>query len=150
VSPLRPQRLFLPSPPGSLLKRTGAAESPRQPRQLDGDADKNYLTLVRQCPCLHCGMTPSEPAHLRLSSAAYGKASGLGKKPEDKWILPVCAEHHRLARDAQHNRNEAEFWDSLGINPLRAASLLWDARGDIVRMTSVVHVIISERSLKPG
>jgi hypothetical protein len=91
-------------------------------------------------------MTPSEPAHLRLSSAAYGKASGLGKKPEDKWVLPLCSADHRLAKHAQHNRNEAEFWASLGINPLLAASRLWDARGDIVRMISVVHVIISERS----
>lgn len=142
----RPQRLFLPSPPGSLLKHhAGTAELPQQPRKSDGVADLFYLGLVRQLPCLHCGMTPSEPAHLRLSSAAYGKASGLGKKPPDRWVNPLCAEHHRLARDAQHNRNEREFWDSLGINPLASASLLWDARGDLVRMTSVVHVVIAGR-----
>jgi hypothetical protein len=139
----RPQRPFPPSPVGSLLKR--ASVSPPQPREKPiGDAD--YLSLVRDLPCLHCGMEPSEAAHLRLSSAAYGKTSGLGRKPESRWVLPLCAEHHRLGRAAQHNQGEAEFWASLGINPLMAATMLWEARGDLVRMTSVVHVIISQRS----
>lgn len=144
----RPQRIFIPSPPGTLLKRAGAADVPQRLRNEKAPEDADYLRHVRSLPCLYCGMEPSEPAHLRLSSAAYGKASGLGKKPDMKWVLPVCSEHHRLARDAQHNRNEAEFWESLGINPLLAATRLWDARGDIVRMNSVVHVIISERSRK--
>lgn len=142
----RPQRLFFPSPPGSLLKRTGAAASPQQPRNPSGDAD--YLGLVRQLPCLCCGMEPSEAAHVRFASAAFGKASGLGKKPEDKWTLPLRSGDHRLAKTAQHNRNEREFWESLGIDALLAATRLWDARGDIVRMNSVVHLIISERSLR--
>lgn len=155
----RPQRMFLPSPPGSLLKRTGlaghspatagAAASPQQPRKQSGDADpKNYLSLVRSLPCLSCGMEPSEAAHVRFASAAFGKASGLQKKPEDKWALPVCAQDHRLVKTAQHNRNEREFWESLGIDALVAATRLWDARGDLVRMNSVVHVIISERSIR--
>lgn len=142
----RPQRLFLPSPPGSLLKRTGPAALPQQPRKPNGDAD--YLGLIRQLPCLSCGMEPSEAAHVRFASAAFGKASGLQKKPEDKWALPVCAQDHRLVKTAQHNRNEREFWESLGIDALVAATRLWDARGDMVRMLSVVHLIISERSIR--
>lgn len=143
-----PQRIFSPSPPGTLLKRAGVADQPQRLRNEKAPEDAGYLGLIRSLPCLHCGMEPSEPAHLRLSSAAYGKASGLGKKPEAKWVLPLCSHDHRLAKTAQHNRSEQEFWDSLGINPLLAATKLWDARGDIVRMISVVHVIIASRSKK--
>lgn len=142
-----PQRLFPPSPPGSLFKRTGAAALPHQPGQPAGDADV-YFALVRQLPCLHCGMEPCEVAHLRLSSAAYGKASGLGKKPDPKWVLPLCAEHHRLGRNAQHNQGEAQFWADLGINPLIAAEQLYAQRGDLVAMRAVIFVTIAERGIK--
>jgi len=45
-------------------------------------------------------MEPTEAAHLRMASAAYGKSSGLNRKPEDRWVLPLCADDHRLARHA--------------------------------------------------
>lgn len=138
-----PQRIFLPSPPGSLLKRTGAAALPQKPRQPDGDAD--YLGLIRHLPCLHCGMEPSEAAHVRMASAAFGKASGLGKKPENRFCVPLCAEHHRLGRDAQHNRGEREFWESLGINPLICAAELYAQRHDPVAMRAVIFVTIARR-----
>lgn len=141
----RPQRIVHNLKPGSLLKRTGAADLPQQPRSTDGDAD-SYFALVRQLPCLSCGMEPSECAHIRLASAAFGKASGLQKKPEPKWVTPLCASCHRLARDAQHRRNEQEFWASLGINPLLCAEQLYAARGDLARMTSIVHVTIANRN----
>jgi hypothetical protein len=86
-----------------------------------------------------------EAAHLRLSSAAYGKASGLGKKPADKWALPLCPEHHRLAKSAQHNQGEAQFWDSLGINPLSTATNLFAQTGDLVAMRAVIFVTIAQR-----
>jgi hypothetical protein len=142
----RPQRLFLPSPPGSLLKHhAGTAELPQQPRKSDGDVDREYLALVRLCPCLKCGMEPSEAAHVRFASAAFGKASGMQKRPPDKFAVPLCAGCHRLAKDAQHQGSERAFWEQIDINPLAVASLLWDARGDLVRMVSVVHVVIAGR-----
>jgi hypothetical protein len=142
---IKPQRIVHDLKPGSLLKGTGAADQPQQPRQPSGDAD--YKALIRRLPCLSCGLEPSEAAHVRLASAAFGKASGLGKKPADKFCVPLCADDHRLALDAQHNRGELEFWNSLGIDPLAAAARLYAARGDFVRMNSVVHLIISERRL---
>jgi hypothetical protein len=142
----RPKRIFPLAPPGSLLKR---ATVPTTTARSSDDGDADYLRLVRALPCLYCGMEPSESAHVRFSSAAFGKASGLGKKPENRFCVPLCAEHHRLAKDAQHNRGEREFWESLGINPLIAASSLWEARGDLVRMVSVAHVIIAGRDKRP-
>jgi hypothetical protein len=94
-------------------------------------------------------MEPSEAAHVRFASAAFGKASGLQKKPEDCWALPLCASCHRLAKGAQHNRNEEEFWHSLGIHPLLTAIRLYEQRGDSVAMRAVAMVAIAERS-KPS
>ena len=139
----RPQRPFPPSPVGSLLKR--ASVSPPQPREKPiGDAD--YLSLVRECPCLSCGLDPcGEAAHVRFSSAAFGKASGLGKKPDDKWALPCCGWDHRVLKTAQHNRNEEEFWASLGINALATCVALYAQRGDMVAMRAVIFVTIAQR-----
>lgn len=142
-----PQRLFPPSPAGSLFKRVAPAPAPRKDAS---DKDAAYLALVRQCPCLHCGMEPSEAAHVRMSSAAFGKASGLGKKPADSWALPLCAEHHRLARDCQHSGSEHVFWDSIGVGPLVVCELLYAQRGDLVAMRAVIFVTIAGRGLRPN
>lgn len=143
----RPQRILLPSAPGSLLKRF-AVPAPR-PRAIEGERDAGYLALVRQCPCLKCGMEPSEAAHVRFASAAFGKASGLGKKPEDRWALSLCSQCHRLARDAQHNRNEQEFWASLGINALSTCQRLYAQRGDLIAMRAVIFTTIANRGPRP-
>jgi hypothetical protein len=140
---LKPQRLTRPAAPGALLKRSQPA-----PIRLvrDPGSDPYYLHFVRQCPCLHCGMQPAgEAAHVRFSSGAYHKASGLGMKPPDRWALPLCGEHHRLAKDAQHSRNEREFWRALGINPLPVCNKLYKQRGDFVAMQAVIMCAIAER-----
>ena len=141
----RPRRLSPPAPYGALLKRTSELPQ-RQAMKAEPNGDADYLALVWQLPCLSCGMEPSEAAHVRFASAAYGKASGLQKKPEGKWCLPLCSSCHRLAKDAQHNRNEQEFWAALGLNPLLTASQLYAQRTDFVAMLSVVHVAITNRS----
>lgn len=138
----RPQRITFPFPPGSLLKRVTV--QPRT-RQEETGRDVGYLAMVRQLPCLKCGSEPSEAAHVRFASAAFGKASGLGRKPDDRHSVPLCSGCHRLDRDAQHNRGEREFWDSIGINPLIVAEKLYAVRGDLVAMRAVVLVTISER-----
>jgi hypothetical protein len=91
-------------------------------------------------------MEPCEAAHVRYASAAYGKASGLQKKPEDRWSLPLCASDHRLARDAQHQRSEQAFWAELGINPLAVCVALYAQRDDFVAMHMVIVKAIAERS----
>lgn len=141
-----PRRLFPPAPLGSMLKRF-ASPAPR-PRKDETAQDPAYLARLRQCPCLKCGMEPSEAAHVRMASAAFGKASGLGKKPEDRWALPLCACDHRLARDAQHNQGEHQFWHALGISPLIVCAELYAQRTDLVAMRAVVMAAIAGRSKK--
>lgn len=140
-----PQRLSPPAAPGALLKRAVNLRSVMRMRLIEPERDEAYLELIRQLPCLHCGMEPCEAAHVRMASAAHGKASGLGKKPPDRWTLPLCASDHRLARAAQHNRGEREFWDSLGIPALTVCERLYAVRGDLVAMRAVCLVAIGER-----
>jgi hypothetical protein len=92
-------------------------------------------------------MEPSEAAHVRMSSAAYGKTSGLQKKPADSWALPLCADDHRLARHAQHNQGEARFWADLGINPFITCVRLYAQRGDLVAMQAVIFLTIATRGI---
>jgi hypothetical protein len=138
-----PRRLAPPAPFGALLKRV--IVPPPRPYRNEAERDPDYLAMVRQCPCLCCGMEPSEAAHVRFASAAFGKASGLGKKPDDRFSAPLCAGCHRLGRDAQHNRGEQAFWHALGINPLIVCERLYAQRGDLVAMRAVIFTTIANR-----
>jgi hypothetical protein len=138
----RPQRIALSAPIGSLLKGTSGTPAARK---TEGCQDRDYLMLVRQCPCLSCGMEPSEAAHVRFASAAHGVSSGMAKKPPDRLALPLCAGCHRLDRNAQHQGDERLFWLRLGIDPHLLCERLYAQRGDLVAMRAVVMVAISER-----
>lgn len=139
----RPQRIFAPSPVGSLLK--GLPATPMA-RKNEGYEDRDYLAMVRTLPCLRCGDEPTEAAHVRFASAAFGAASGMQRKPPDRSALPLCAGCHRLDRDAQHKSGEREWWVVLGINPHLVCERLHAQRGDLVAMRAVVMVAIAERS----
>lgn len=143
-NPTANRRITAVVPPGSLLKRSHPIQ-PRSGVKAAAGRDVSYLAMVRQLPCLKCGMEPSEAAHVRFASAAFGKASGLGRKPPDSAAVPLCACCHRLDRNSQHNRNERMFWAEVGLNPLLVAERLYAQRGDLVAMRAVVMVAISER-----
>ena len=141
----KPQRLSKPAAPGSLLKRAfGFATRIR----LRDTSDRNpvYLALVRQCPCLRCGLDGfSEAAHVRMQSAAHGKRGGMAKKPGDSWALPLCAACHREDKDSQHHVGEIEFWSRVGVNPLLVCTKLYAARSDVVKMRAIIFKAIAER-----
>jgi hypothetical protein len=94
----------------------------RQPRL----EDAAWLAHVRTLPCLICGKVPSDPAHIRSSSLRYGKRqTGLGEKPSDVWVLPLCRLHH----DEQHRHgNELAWWAGYGIDPFAVALKLYGGR----------------------
>ncbi len=69
----------------------------------------------------------------------------MGKKPSDRWVLPICHSCHVSDNDALHRIGERVFFDQLGINPLLVASRLYAAKGDIVRMRAVIFNAIAER-----
>jgi hypothetical protein len=142
-----PQRLTPPSPPGALLKQT-LDDIQRRRKVVETITDTLYLEQVRELPCLKCGIEPppnNEAAHVRMQSGAHGKRSGMGKKPGDKYALPLCASCHRLDHDSQHKLGEREFWNRVGINPLLVCERLYEQRGDVVAMRAVVIGAIGER-----
>lgn len=92
----------------------------RQPRE----ENPAYLAYVRTLPCLVCARPgPNDPAHLRSAARQYGKRlTGMGEKPDDKWVLPLCRTHH----EDQHRNNELRWWARMGFpDPFAVALALY-------------------------
>lgn len=137
-----PQRLANSAAPGALLKRPVVGRSPPRNRSPERDRDEAYLVMIRQLPCLHCTLEPcGEAAHVRRQSGVHNKRGGIGKKPADKWAVPLCHEHHML----QHSVGELQFWYELGIEPLLVCEKLYAKRDDFVAMRAVTFSAIAER-----
>ena len=142
---VHPQRLTLPAAPGALLKR-GYGQTPPRPRLVESERDEDYLKLIRQCPCLRCGMDPcGEAAHIRMSSGAHNKHGGKAKTPADRWALPFDRACHQNDPDSIHKIGELAFFQFLGIAPLLVCERLYAKRGDLVAMRAVVFCAIAER-----
>lgn len=122
------------APYGSLLKTPGQPRKAGKIVKASRQKDEAYLSLIRQLPCTKCGKSPCDAAHVRKASAEHGKAPGI-MKPDDKWALPLCHEHHM----EQHSQGENEFWARLGIDPL-ALCLKLKAAGSIEKMRAVLIV----------
>lgn len=114
------QRLaYLPT----AFRSLGNSKRPRE-------KDAAHLRFVHGLPCLLCGQ-PGEAAHIRFASIIHGKVeTGAGRKPDDKWTVPLCEADHRTGPDAQHGSNEAAWWARHGIDPIAVAALLWAHTGD--------------------
>jgi hypothetical protein len=126
------------APKGKRRRARVIPEAPgqRAPRR----HDRRHLGFVAQLPCLVSGTPgPSECAHIRFGDAVHGKpATGMQEKPGDMWVVPLCAELHRLNDDAQHNFNERAWWQGHGIDPLTVASELYACSGNLSAMEDVI------------
>lgn len=130
-----PQRLSPAAPMGSLLKRTG---KDRTATRDQAPAGVEHGALVRQLPCLKCGVEPcGEAAHVKR---------GLGHWRPPHRVVPLCNGCHLTDPDAQHKIGEEAFWGGLGIDPVKVAKRLWEASGDAVRMRMIVMTAIAERT----
>lgn len=125
---------------GSLLDKRSrskrvrpVAPGQRKPRE----KDTVYLELVRCLSCLRCGSWPVQAAHVRTSADGEGPV-GVGRKPDDSRVLPLCQGCHLDAPDAQHRVGEAAFYGELGIDPLVLAKKLYAAKPDIGAMRMVI------------
>jgi hypothetical protein len=90
-------------------------------------SDEQYLRLIRRLPCAVCMKEPpSEAAHIRVNDIRYlFTGAGMGHKPGDQWVLPLCAEHHRTGPEAEHVIGTVAFWEKHG-NPFPIAKQLRD------------------------
>jgi hypothetical protein len=97
----------------------------KRPRQ----ENEAHLKFIRTLPCLVCGTRKDvQAAHIRAPSPGYGKrATGMGERPADCWVLPVCAADHC----EQHRMAELAFWLARGIvDPFKVALSLFAHTGD--------------------
>lgn len=96
----------------------------RRPRR----ANAKHLAFVRERPCVICGSSPCDPAHIKMADARVLKpmSSNLGMKADDRFTLPLCRHHH----EQQHNKPERAWWQSYHIDPILLALALYSISGD--------------------
>lgn len=96
--------------------------------------DKDHLSFIRSLPCCVCGRAPCDAAHVR-----NGTDGAMGRKPSDKWCVPLCRprtlqvgdkELHDGCHGLQHRVGEVSFWGNCG-DPLPLAEHLWRVSGDM-------------------
>lgn len=87
-----------------------------------------HLKFIRSLPCLLCETHQNvQAAHIRMPSPAHGKrGTGIGRKPDDRWTIPLCGPHHEM----QHQTGEESFWRFHNIDVCNVAALLWSCTGD--------------------
>ena len=85
-----------------------------EPRRL---RDKDHVKFVTKQPCLICGRTPADPHHLR-----FAQHRALNRKVSDEFTVPLCRGHHR---ELHRNRDEAAWWQKVGVDPNVSARALW-------------------------
>lgn len=72
-----------------------------KPRKQSG-RDPKYLAWIRTQPCAACGFPPPcQAAHQRCLGGA-----GIGIKPDDKSVLPLCFTCH-----AKEHAGSLAFWE---------------------------------------
>jgi hypothetical protein len=87
--------------------------------------DEGHLRMIRQLPCILSGL-PAEAAHISYGDLEHDKPhNAMGIRADDKYVLPLAPELHRLAAGSQHNHNEREWWEQFGIDPVQIALRLW-------------------------
>jgi hypothetical protein len=83
--------------------------------------DETYLAYIRELPCLLCGKTPVDAAHVRMAEPRLHKRqTGMGERPDDRWALPLC----RACHERQHAGGERMFWEIRDVNPFAACLVL--------------------------
>lgn len=135
--PVRPGSLLKPDFAEKRKKIRPEAEGQRKPRE----KKPGHLAAIRQCQCLNCGADQgSDPAHLRASKP--GKPNpGVGQKPDDKWVNPLC----RRCHNEQHRGNELAFWKKAGIDPFKTAVELYHLSLNVEAMRDYVSKIRSAK-----
>jgi hypothetical protein len=74
---------------------------------------KAHENHVKSHECVSCtSQADIEGAHVRI-----GSHTGMGQKPHDWLMVPLCVRCHRTLPAAQHNDGEVTFWRKLGKDP---------------------------------
>lgn len=89
--------------------------------------NERHLKFIRGLYCVICGSGECDAAHIRTGSRKWDKDyTGMGRKPDDKWTLPLCRPHHT----EQHGMNEMAFWEKYDKDPFSIANDLYSVTGN--------------------
>ena len=72
----------------------------------------------------------------------------MGLKSTDKWVVPLCHEHHIHGVELAGTRNELRWFKERGVDALTLAQALWKQTGDLPKMTAIVIANIGKRDQK--
>jgi hypothetical protein len=96
-----------------MLKRTPLKRKPRKKQPRD---DPKYLAWIRTLPC-ELWMRFVAPA-IECSStveAHHAGDHGFAQKAPDRTAIPLCTNHHRIAKDSAHILGK-NFWAHHGLD----------------------------------
>jgi hypothetical protein len=79
--------------------------------------DRDHVRFVTRQNCLICGRHPCDAHHLRIA-----QSQALSRKVSDEFTVPLCRGHHR---ELHRHGDEADWWQTTGIDPFAAAHALW-------------------------
>jgi hypothetical protein len=82
---------------------------PPAPERNGPPKDWKYRAWIRSFPCAVCGC-------LRFIEAAHTGPHAFSQKSSDYNCIPLCAVHHRIARDALHVIGPEKFSKVHGIS----------------------------------
>lgn len=102
---------------------------------------EKHLRFIRSLSCCVCGDNTSvEAAHVRMPDPRIGKPlTGIGIKPDDEFVVPLCSQHHR----EQHSMSERRFWELAGIDAILTAVTLAAFSGDIDRCDRLLQKTVN-------
>ena len=84
-----------------------------------------HLARIRNLPCTICGGIGTEAAHVRFADPRVAKPiTGMGIKPSDSFVVPLCNRHHREQHDLG---DERKFWSLYDLDPILIALALYQA-----------------------
>lgn len=112
----------------------------RQPR-IENEPHRRFVAGL---PCLICGATNVQAAHIKYADLTIGKPfTGGAMKADDCFVVPLCVGHH----DHQHMfGNERDWWKLADIDPIKTALALFAVTGDEARGEMIVSACREQRA----
>jgi len=90
---------------------------------------QEYLNFIRYQPCLVCVIRIQRQE--TRTEASHTGPHGLGQKSSDLTAIPLCAGHHRTARDGYHQMGPVRFQEHHGFSipeAIERLNTMFDAR----------------------
>jgi hypothetical protein len=102
--------------------KAARAERPMSNQRTPRVREPLYLAFLRRKPCLACGKTPSDAAHIRFVPGGSGwRHVGMMEKPDDFRAVPLCRKDHTI----QHSMSEEKYWRGiLRLDPVAEVNRL--------------------------